>query len=135
MTRRRAWLAIAGLAASAPPAWAHHSLVHYDEGRPVDLTGEVVEFSFTNPHPYIVLAVKPASGAPLTWRLEMDNLFELAEVGVKRDTLKPHDLVVVRGDPDRGGDRSLYLRRLERRSDGLLYEQVGMSPRLTLGAK
>ena len=39
--------------------------------------------------------------------------------------------VTVSGNPDRTKPREIYLRRLDRPSDGLHYEQIGLSPRLT----
>ena len=83
------------------------------------------EFSFTQPHPYIILEV--GGGSP-TWRLEMDNLSELRDVGLTRDSIKPGDKVLVAGNPMRDGRTAMYLRRLDRPSDGLHYEQPGMSP-------
>jgi hypothetical protein len=121
---------MAALAALAAPAQAHHSLTNYDSGRVVELTGEVTEFHYTQPHPFLVIAVAGAA-----WKLEMDNLWELDAVGVARDTFRPGDRVTVSGSPDRGGARALYLRRLDRSRDRLRYEQVGTSPRLTVPAK
>lgn len=127
MIRRLALVLI--LAAS--PAAAHHSLAAYDSARPVTLTGEVIEFSFTNPHPYLVVAVKPSSGAAQPWKMEMDNLWELQGVGMTRDTFRPKDRLKVTGSPNRDGAHALYVRQLDG-PDGLFYEQVGMSPRLRL---
>jgi hypothetical protein len=126
---RRLALALTLLAAA--PAAAHHSLAAYDSGRPLTLTGEVTEFSFSNPHPYLVVAVKPPSGPVQQWRMEMDNLWELQGVGMTRDTFRPKDRLKVTGSPDRDGGHALYVRQLDR-ADGLFYEQVGMSPRLRL---
>jgi hypothetical protein len=61
----------------------------------------------------------------------MDNLHELDEIGISRATFKPGDRVTISGDPDRMKPREIYLRRLDRPSDGLRYEQIGSRPRLT----
>lgn len=115
----------------ASAAQAHHSLSNYDQGRDVSAEGVVEEFHFVNPHPVLMIAVTDPSGVRQTWRLEMDNLHELDEIGISRTTFKPGDRVTISGDPDRTKPREIYLRRLDRPSDGLRYEQVGSRPRLT----
>jgi hypothetical protein len=115
----------------ASAAQAHHSLSNYDQGRDVRADGVIEEFHFVNPHPFLMIGVTDPSGVRQIWRLEMDNLFELDEIGISRTTFKPGDRVTVSGNPDRREPREIYLRRLDRPSDGLHYEQIGSSPRLT----
>jgi len=119
----------------ASAAQAHHSLSNYDQGRSVSADGVVEEFHFVNPHPVLMIAVTDPSGARQIWRLEMDNLHELDEIGISRTTFKPGDRVTISGDPDRTEPREIYLRRLDRPSDGLHYEQIGLRPRLTRPAE
>ena len=111
------------LSLAATPAAAHHSLSGYDHGRRVTLEGVVTDFSFTNPHPILTIAVGQDR-----WRLEMDNLWELADIGLTRDSFKPNDKVRVSGSPDRNAGKSMYLWSLDRAADGLHYEQVGSRP-------
>jgi hypothetical protein len=127
---REGWCLVAALVASVLPAAAHHSLsAVYDEGRRVTLEGVVREFRMVNPHPWVELTV--ASGeARGQWRLEMDNLFELTAIGVKGDTFKPGDRLVVSGSPARDASRGLYVRQLDRPADGFRYEQIGFAPRI-----
>ena len=115
----------------ASAAQAHHSLSGYDQGRDVRADGVVEEFHFVNPHPILMIAVTDPSGVRQIWRLEMDNLHELDEIGISRTTFKPGDRVTISGNPDRTEPREIYLRRLDRPSDGLHYEQTGSRPRLT----
>jgi hypothetical protein len=122
---------ILALSLFASAAQAHHSLSNYDQGRDVSADGVVEEFQFVNPHPVLMIAVTDPSGVRQIWRLEMDNLYELDEIGISRTTFKPGDRVTVSGDPDRTKPREIYLRRLDRPSDGLRYEQIGSRPRLT----
>ena len=120
----------AGIALSLSAAHAHHSLSGiYDSSRKVTVEGVIVQFHFVNPHPYLTMEVKNASGSE-QWRLEMDNRSELADVGMTSDTLKPGDRIVVSGSPGHTQQQSLYIRRLDRRADGFWYEQVGSSPRI-----
>jgi len=133
--RRARFLAagVVALAASAAAVSAHHSITAiYDSTKQLTVTGSVREFHFVNPHPWVGIDVTTAPGQVEPWRLELDNRFELVDVGMKADTLKPGDAVVARGSAGRNGVRSLYVRQLDRPADGLRYEQVGPSPRLTL---
>ena len=109
---------------------AHHSIsAVYDSRKPVTLTGSVREFQFVNPHPWIGLDVTDADGVR-QWRLELDNRWELVDVGMKADTFKPGDVIVATGSSGRDGARSVYVLRLDRAADGLHYEQRGQSPSL-----
>ncbi len=117
-------------------AHAHHSIAGmYDEGRRVTIDGIVAQFQFVNPHPFVVVDVKDASGNAQPWKLEMDNRHELVDVGVTVETLKAGDRLVVSGSPARAQPRTLYVRRLERPADGFLYEQIGSSPRIRIPSR
>jgi hypothetical protein len=117
-----------GLAGAAA---AHHSIsAVYDGTRQQRIEGVVAEFQFVNPHPFVVVTVTADGGAQL-WRLELDNRFELAAIGVTSETLKPGDVVIVTGSVGRADARSLYVRRLDRPADGFRYEQVGTRPRVS----
>ena len=120
-------LAAVWLLAAAAPA-AHHSIsAVYDSRKPVTITGSVREFQFVNPHPWIGLDVTDADGVR-QWRLELDNRWELVDVGMKPDTFKPGDVIVATGSSGRDGARAVYVLRLDRAADGLHYEQNGPSP-------
>ena len=113
-----AWMSVAS---------AHHSFAGvYDSARSVSLEGVVTEFLFIHPHPFLVIRV----GQGESWRAEMDNRFELADIGVTAQTFKPGDRVHFSGIPGRKEPHILYLMKLERGSDGLRYEQVGFTPRI-----
>ena len=110
---------------------AHHSIsAVYDDTQRVTIEGVVTMFQFVNPHPLVVIDVKDSGGNAQQWRLEMDTLRELADIGLTSDTFKPGERLVIIGSPARRQPQSLYIRRLERPSDGFAYEQVGNSPKL-----
>jgi hypothetical protein len=133
-TRARIALIAALLCASAT-ASAHHSIAAvYDGSQPRILDGVIMQFAFVHPHPFILLEVRQGQSAPQTWRLEMDNRFELAEIGMMADTLKAGDHVIVSGSPGRVQPLTLYIRKLDRPKDGFQYEQAGFSPRITPGS-
>ena len=126
---------MAVLVAAAAPVAAHHSIsAVYDNRQQVTLTGSVREFQFVNPHPWIGLDVTGADGVR-QWRLELDNRWELVDVGMKPDTFKPGDVIVATGSSGRDGARAVYVLRLDRASDGLHYEQRGQSPSLRFQAR
>ena len=129
-------LAAAVLLAAAAPVAAHHSIsAVYDSRKQVTVTGSVREFQFVNPHPWIGLDVPADNGSIERWRLELDNRWELVEVGMKADTFTPGDQIVARGSAGRDGARSLYVLRLDRAAGGLHYEQNGPSPSLRFAAQ
>ena len=132
MTVRHGWTVVllAAGALGGTAAAAHHSIsAVYDSRKPVTLTGSVREFQFVNPHPWIGLDVTGTDGVR-EWRLELDNRWELVDVGMKPDTFKPGDVIVATGSSGRDGARAVYVLRLDRASDGLHYEQRGQSPSL-----
>jgi hypothetical protein len=130
MTRRAFSLALALTAGGAAPA-AHHSLASmYDGSRQTSIDASVTAFHFVNPHPYLIVAVNDGGSDRAEWRLELDNRHELVDVGMTEQTLRPGDRVLVSGSPGRQQARILYVRRLERPSDGFFYEQEGFSPRI-----
>lgn len=112
-------------------AEAHHSIAGmYDEGHTVMLEGVVSQFQFVNPHPFVVLTVKDDHGSDQSWRLELDNRYELVEVGITPTTLKAGDRLTVSGSPAWKQPNALYVRRMQR-ADGFRYEQVGFSPKVS----
>ena len=124
------------MALSGTVTHAHHSLAGmYDQSRRVALDGIVAQFHYVNPHPYVLLDVKDASGRTQQWRLEMDNRRELADIGVTSETLKQGDRLVVSGSPGRAEPRLLYVWKLDRPADGLDYEQIGGTPRIRIRSR
>lgn len=109
--------------------WAHHSIAAiYDGSRQLLLDATVTKFDFIHPHPVLTVEVAEPRDQSGTWRLEMDNRFELADIGMTAETFRSGDRVVVTGSPGRSNARSLYIRKLERPADGFEYEQMGFRP-------
>ena len=122
----------ASLAVFAAAPEAHHAIAAiYDSSKQMTLEGVVTEFQFVSPHPIVVIGVAGRGGERESWRLEMDNRFELQGIGMTRETLKPGDRVVVTGSMGRTEPRTLYIRQLDRPADGFRYEQVGSRPRVS----
>ena len=70
MIRFRIGTALLGVCMFAPAAWAHHSHAMYDTSKNVALTGTIVSFHWMNPHVWVYLETRDASGTPVQWVLE-----------------------------------------------------------------
>jgi Family of unknown function (DUF6152) len=118
-----------GAVVCAAAAHAHHSIAGvYDDSQRVTVEGTITRFQFVNPHPWVLMEVRDASGTAQQWTLEMDNRHELVDIGFDNATLKSGDRIVVTGSPGRRQPQSLYIRKLDRPADGFSYEQIGSSP-------
>ena len=111
------------------PASAHHSLTEYDISRKVTLDVTVREFQFVNPHPYLTVESRAGSVVQV-WRLELDNRFELVQIGMSSSTFSRGDRIVASGSPGHNQKAILYVRELDRPSDGFRYVQEGSTPRI-----
>jgi hypothetical protein len=95
-------LAAAGLFAGAAPAAAHHSAaVAYDMSKDVTVEGVITEVKWENPHSWIFLDVKDASGKIVKWRFEGATPNLLYRRGITPAILKPGITVTVKGHPHR----------------------------------
>jgi hypothetical protein len=130
--RVRLLIAPAALSLIAVTADAHHSIAGmYDQSRRVMLDGVIAQYQFVNPHPFVVVDVRASNGTTQSWKAELDNRWELQNVGMTPTTFNVGDRVVVSGSPGRDRTPLLYVWRLERPADGFLYEQIGTSPRVS----
>jgi hypothetical protein len=83
---------------------AHHGTnASYDPTKEVTLTGMVTKFLMVNPHGQLHFAVKGPDGTVVTWGGELHSIALLRRAGWSRDTVKPGDIVSVRGYPSRAG--------------------------------
>ena len=88
----------------AVPAQAHHSMAMFDQTKTVNLKGTVKQFQWTNPHCYIQLMVKDASGKDVEWSLEMGAPMYLYAKGWRPGALKAGMAISVTINPLRNGD-------------------------------
>jgi hypothetical protein len=71
MKQCRLLIAVVLAACVALPLQAHHSVAGvFDVGKTVKLSGTISRVDWINPHTYVYLDVKDASGAVTTWKLE-----------------------------------------------------------------
>ena len=87
--------AVAVTTAIAAPASAHHSFAMFDNQKNVTLEGSIKEFQWTNPHAWIQIMVKDASGKEVEWSIEGGSPNGLARAGWKRTSIKTGDKATV----------------------------------------
>jgi hypothetical protein len=122
MTRKMISLVLvfAGMLMSGAAAYAHHSLAAtYHADQEIKLEGKIIDFLFRNPHSYLQIEAKDDQGVMQRWSLEWRASGQLGQQGIKRDTLKVGDEVVVTINPSRTlADHRGALKTLHRKSDG-----------------
>jgi len=104
---------IAGLAAAAVPALAHHSLFAvFDEGQAVTLKGVVSKVEWVNPHVYLYLDVADAAGKLTTWSVETFPPSTLRRAGLTREKLGLGQHITLVGYKARNGKDLAFLRTI-----------------------
>ena len=91
------------------PIQAHHSHGNYDTAKRTTMDGTVKELHLLVPHSWIYLDVKDDKGQSTTWALEATGPAGLLKVGVKREDVKPGDLLKVRCHLLRDGSNGCLL--------------------------
>jgi hypothetical protein len=96
-TRSAALLAAVALILTAPLA-AHHAFsAEYDAQKPVELHGMITKIQWTNPHSWIFVEVKDASGAVTPWAVEFGAPYNLMQRGLRRTDFPIGVEVTVKG--------------------------------------
>ena len=108
------------LLVSAPAISGHHSFAaHYFEDQSVTIQGTLVEFAYEAPHAWVHLAVTDDGGAVQRYSAEWANPNRLSRDGIKKETLRAGDQLIITGSPGRNAsDNRIHLKRIERPADG-----------------
>ena len=97
---------------------AHHSnAAQFDSTKRQTVKGEVTKVEWTNPHAYIYINVKDASGKVVNWSMEGFPPNTLLRTGWSQKDLKQGDVVSIEGCVARDGS-SIMLAREVTLADG-----------------
>jgi len=120
MRRKILLLLCAGVAVFGVTAYAHHSLsATYYSDKEVKLEGKILDLLLRNPHSFLQIEAPDEKGVVQRWSLEWRSSGQLGQQGIKRDTLKVGDEVVITMNPSRTpADHRGALKTLHRKSDG-----------------
>ena len=100
-----AFAALGVLVWKVAPAYAHHAFgAEFDPNRPVLLKGPVTRVEWINPHTWIHMEVTK-DGAKQLWMVEGGTPNSLLRRGLKRDSIKYGEMIIVDGYQSK--DRSL----------------------------
>jgi Family of unknown function (DUF6152) len=88
-------------------ALAHHGWSEYDSGKPLKLTGKIVERGYEHPHGYIRLET---SGK--TWLCVLAPPSRMENRGLAKDLLKPGGSATVEGYPNRSKPEEMRAERI-----------------------
>lgn len=103
-------LCVAGLGtAVATPLIAHHSHANYDIATWTVMEGTVKQMVLMAPHSIVYLDVKDEKGGVATWALEATNQRTILNNGVKREDVRPGDVIRVRCHVLRDGHKGCLL--------------------------
>lgn len=92
------WAVMTALLPATMRISAHHAFAaEYDEKNLVTVTGVVTSFQWTNPHAWLYIDGKDASGKAAPWGFEMGAPGGLVTRGWKKAELKKGDPVTVEG--------------------------------------
>jgi len=102
-------------------ALAHHSIAAYfDQTQGVIVEVEVLNFRFINPHPYMFAF--PVGYEDIEFEMEMDNLWELQELGFTKETFLPGDKLIITGNPSPYSPTDFYIIAIDHPRLGFRYE-------------
>jgi len=105
-------LAIAGVVGGTS-VLAHHSFAaEFDINKPVTLQGVVTKVEWVNPHVYVYLDVKDASGKVTAWSLSSLSPGAARRAGVTRANFGQGQMVTVLAYHSKDGSNFGFMRRM-----------------------
>src|SRR5262245_53248324 len=90
--------AAGGILATAGVSWAHHAFAaEFDANAPVVLKGTIARVDLINPHSWIYVDVKDATGTVTKWAIECGAPNQLLRRGWNKNSMPVGTAVVVEG--------------------------------------
>jgi hypothetical protein len=96
-------LAILGVLAMPVSMIGHHGGASFDNTKEVTVKGTVTEWLWANPHCFLKVEEKDATGAARVWNLEFGNPTDITARGFSRRTFKVGDVITVSVTPVKSG--------------------------------
>lgn len=120
---RNVLLVLTAALLTSTAAYAHHSYAAtYDVTREVRLEGKLVQFVMRNPHTFVHIEAPDESGVKQRWAVEWAGTAQLGNQGVKQETLKIGDDIIIVARPSRvHGEYRALMVTLKRPSDGFTW--------------
>ena len=111
--KRQVRLSMLVMLLAAAPVLAHHGISNWDLNKDVTLTGTLTRIELINPHAWLYLDVKNASGKVEDWRCEMRSAYSLRRSGWTADMFRIGSQITVNGSPERIKPRYCYLSTIQ----------------------
>ena len=106
-------IAVLSFAMAGQPVVAHHSeTAEYDATKPIKVTGVITKVEWLNPHVWLYVDVKDASGKVTTWGFSNAPPGALMRRGIMKAALKVGAEVTVEGVRARDGSNNASGRRV-----------------------
>jgi hypothetical protein len=99
--------ALSILLTTSLPMFAHHSAAAFNTQQDIKVTGIIKQYSYKNPHVYLVVDVKKDDGSTVAMEVEAGAPSVLNPLGFTKDSVRVGDLVTIVGNPHRTSDRSI----------------------------
>jgi hypothetical protein len=100
---------LVALSTLSPVAQAHHAFAaEFDGTKPIEIKGVITKVTLTNPHSWIYVEAKDASGKSVNWGFEFGAPFALAQKGLTRSTVGIGAEVTLRGFLSKNGQAFGY---------------------------
>ena len=108
---------------------AHHSFARFDSSKMVEVEGELVDFSWRNPHVRLKVREINDAGEEIIWDLEAASVSILRRTNVSPDVLKKGDRVKVAGYPTHRPSNEMLAKNLLAPDGREILLDVGAEPR------